>query len=699
MALAIGAHSLVYHEHLEGVSPLSTSGLTTQASGSTFLLFALTLTGNFSSISDNKGNSYTQVGTTQLFWGDGAEMRVFCCIDGDGGSNHIFSLTKTSPDLDFEATLMVVEVTGGATAIDDYAQAYSEASPLTAGNVTTTADDDMLILAAGPEWEGNNTPSSGYTELEDLNTGDAVILATVASRLAGAAGSWGGTITNQWEGPGPIFLIALKAGSSAIAGTVSAAAAAKTASATGQGAIAGTGAVVSAAATASGECVESVQGAGDASCAAATLNGSGSLNVTASAAAAAAPATAVASGDIVLTGAAEAEAAAASVTGVAQLLLAGAAAAYVAAMTTAATGSESAVATLTASTAATFASATGAIDNGAISCAVSAQVAGASASAVAAEVCSGALSAAVGAASLGTVATESSPAAIAASSSVATASAAGLDVASGAVSASASSATASVSGVQVVAGAAETATSVMALSGTVASIGVGAASDVTTVAQIAAASGDLLAISTVEASAALSVATMSGAVEFGGIWGSASCEAAPDEADVTCEELQRTTIVAVGAAFAATLLGTGDEAHESGSGSSAFYERLAALASRLLGGSGYGQVVRFSRYAPSVVSSGGGVSKGAATLISSANVVQLPIALGAKEFGQDKRVMDDVLASKEVRFLCVAAASMTFEPAPFDEVALAASTWRVTGVTAVNPAGTALVYQVAMVRL
>jgi len=252
VALAIGAHQLVYDVNLEGTSPLSTSGLTTQASGSTFLLVAFTPTGHFGSVSDNKSNSYTQVGTTQLFWDDGAEMRVFRCINGTGGSNHVFSLNKTSGNADAEATLIVVEITGGVTAVDDYAQAYDAEGPLTAGNVDTTASGSMLLLLAGPEWGGPSTFTAGYTKLDELTDAMVEIAAVSAYKLAGAAGSYEGVVNTMYDGPGPIFLVALKAGSSAITGTGSASAASAAASCSGQELLAGAVAANSGAAACSG---------------------------------------------------------------------------------------------------------------------------------------------------------------------------------------------------------------------------------------------------------------------------------------------------------------------------------------------------------------------------------------------------------------------------------------------------------------
>jgi len=190
VAVAIGAHSLVYHRQQvpPADSPLSTAGLTTQASGSTFLLVALTIQDSnsedgFDHVADNKSNTWTQVGTTQSFWGGGAFLRVFRCVGGTGGSNHVFSLYKTSQYPDYEATLCVVEVTG-AGAVDDFEQAYCTGNPIQTSNVTTTESGDMLLILAAPEWMGENTFASGWTKLDELDDLDDAVLAVVGHKTA-----------------------------------------------------------------------------------------------------------------------------------------------------------------------------------------------------------------------------------------------------------------------------------------------------------------------------------------------------------------------------------------------------------------------------------------------------------------------------------------------------------------------------------
>lgn len=682
MALAIGAHSLVYHVNLEGVSPLSTSGLTTQVSGSTFVLVALTLTGDFVSVSDNKSNTYVQVGTVQSYWGGGAELRVFCCIDGAGGSNHVFSLNKDEGREEYEATLIAIEVTGGVSEVDDYAQAYyeplnEEDDPLTAGNVTTSAAGSMLITAAGPHW-GGCTPGAGYTELEDLAVGDSLINAAAAYRVASAAGSYAGTMLTEWGAPGAIFLIALKEGSSAIAGTASVSAAAMTANATGQGAIAGTGAVVSAAAACSGSGTESVQGSAGVTMSAATATADGALATQANGASAAAAATAAGEGSEVvqasgggvsaaataagegvesIQGAGDASGSPATCAGTGFLVANVSGSAEAAPVAVAAEGAESSTSTVEASTASASGSAEGDVEIAGI----------------------------VGS--------------VAASSPGPTASMAGAVVVGGGAIADAGPVACAAIAVAGLAGTVESAAGIAGAVGAASLVASGAVHDAEASAHSASSSGVESTASVVELFVEPSIASATGVIQLSGIWGGVACSTVAPDAYGAGAELASGHIGAVARATSIDATGTLDIELAPSTLPSSFYSNMAALASRLLAGSQFGQVVSVSRYAPSVASAGGTVIKGAATSTSTANVVQLPIAIGAKEFGQDKRVMDDVLASKEVRFLVVAAASMTFEPAPFDEVALAGAKWRVSGVTAVNPAGTPLVYHVAMVRL
>lgn len=125
------------------------------------------------------------------------------------------------------------------------------------------------------------------------------------------------------------------------------------------------------------------------------------------------------------------------------------------------------------------------------------------------------------------------------------------------------------------------------------------------------------------------------------------------------------------------------------------YSALAATASRLIGDAG--QTVTFSRYSPEVDGITGRVIKGI-PLTSLASAIVLPASSGTGP-AFDNRLEELSTAGKQLRFLKVAAQGMTFEPRSLDEVTFDGSTWQVLGCTPINPAGTALVYGVGVVRL
>jgi hypothetical protein len=128
----------------------------------------------------------------------------------------------------------------------------------------------------------------------------------------------------------------------------------------------------------------------------------------------------------------------------------------------------------------------------------------------------------------------------------------------------------------------------------------------------------------------------------------------------------------------------------------ALYTKLAATASRLMGI--YGRSVTFYRYAPSIVGSTGTTTKGAATNTSTASAVVLPASKGTVE-AFDNRLENGSLVGRELRYIKVAAASITFEPKSLDEMSMDGSTWEVLGCTPVNPAGTPLVYGVGVAKI
>lgn len=104
MAINIGQHAAAAH-----ATVATTAGVTTQGSGSTFVLFCIYDSGSFTSVADSKGNTYASL-IAELNDGPGGfACRALYCENGTGGASHTFTLTAGLP------SVFMVEVTGGLT--------------------------------------------------------------------------------------------------------------------------------------------------------------------------------------------------------------------------------------------------------------------------------------------------------------------------------------------------------------------------------------------------------------------------------------------------------------------------------------------------------------------------------------------------------------------------------------------------------
>jgi len=212
--LAVGAHTYKNDVAGRGTNPMTTAAIATQATGSTFVVFAgagISGADAFLSLGDNQGNTYTQVGTAQPYATNQGELRAFVCNQPcQGGSGHTFSLYKTSSLAKWETVLFVVEVLGAPT-LDTFAQA--NLSTLSAGlTATTSRAGDMLLvcaLAASYGSPDRYTPSAGFTLLDDQTNGSNSLGGADAWELAGAPGAYTGTLTSSLASSGAIFLLAL----------------------------------------------------------------------------------------------------------------------------------------------------------------------------------------------------------------------------------------------------------------------------------------------------------------------------------------------------------------------------------------------------------------------------------------------------------------------------------------------------------
>jgi hypothetical protein len=189
--------------------------VTTQPSGSTFVLFVGYHQGEVAGYSDSQGNQYTPIGAPIAYsMSPGYFLAAFVCVRCKGGAGHTFSVNKVMGDSGDEATIFAVEVTGGPS-VDSFVQADSMTNPISAGSVTTKNAGELLLLCAlGNSFGGPDeyTASAGFTRLDEDTNGSTSMAGADAYEVAGAPGSYTGTLQSTYTMPAggsAAFLVAL----------------------------------------------------------------------------------------------------------------------------------------------------------------------------------------------------------------------------------------------------------------------------------------------------------------------------------------------------------------------------------------------------------------------------------------------------------------------------------------------------------
>jgi hypothetical protein len=140
-AVMVGAHGAA-------AAATATTGGATTTTGSTFAAFVCydATAGTITTAGDNKGNTYTAVGTPQTEL-TGALMQWYVCENGTGGAGHTFTFTTAN---DNYCSLFLVEITGAtATPLDKNAQGSTTGlQPWATVSTGTLAQADELILSA-----------------------------------------------------------------------------------------------------------------------------------------------------------------------------------------------------------------------------------------------------------------------------------------------------------------------------------------------------------------------------------------------------------------------------------------------------------------------------------------------------------------------------------------------------------------------
>jgi len=168
-----------------GANTTTTTSFTSTA-GSTIWVGVSDASGQGSlTISDNKGNTYTQIGTTRTS-GSGAQIRRYYCANIAGGAGHTVTATWGSNS---DATVHVLELAGVATAsLDSAASAQTDDNnpPWTVTSGTLAQADSIAIAMTGTAFNGTWSESSGFTVQTQEGDNNLYWTGCAASRVVAA---------------------------------------------------------------------------------------------------------------------------------------------------------------------------------------------------------------------------------------------------------------------------------------------------------------------------------------------------------------------------------------------------------------------------------------------------------------------------------------------------------------------------------
>jgi len=213
MTIAVGAHVSKHSTSL--VTVTTTNAVTSTASGSSFVVFTTTGGATAPTITDSKGNTYTQIGST-IAGGLGYCAAAYIKVNGTGGSSHTFTATTGTNE---NTSLYAVEVTGALTtaSIQDRSPAgiLDTASPYTTNltGATTQANELLLAFAATGTASGTETLTWGNSFTAIDAEGDANFSTGGDAQLVvSAMGSYQGSVTSSGAGTteAVMFILSLR---------------------------------------------------------------------------------------------------------------------------------------------------------------------------------------------------------------------------------------------------------------------------------------------------------------------------------------------------------------------------------------------------------------------------------------------------------------------------------------------------------
>ncbi len=211
-SLGVSDIQFIFTENVATTTQISTVPLTTQSTGS--VIVTSVGNGTFTALrapTDNKGNSYAQVGTAHtygvLYPDSGTALYADTTVTG--GANHV--ITAPQPQTGQEITFAAVEVRNASTV--NAVWNYPTSAPVTSVSVTTTGPAVLIAFWWG-DGDGsvphNAVPNNGFTVIGSVNAAGSLVQCFVATRTVAAAGTYNVTWTSTTDPGAQLYLVAVQ---------------------------------------------------------------------------------------------------------------------------------------------------------------------------------------------------------------------------------------------------------------------------------------------------------------------------------------------------------------------------------------------------------------------------------------------------------------------------------------------------------
>lgn len=156
-----------------GTSSVTTNSVTSQSSGSTFVIDVIfDSTTTVTSISDSKSNTYTLQGSTQTNNPGDVKTARYICVNGTGGATH--NATATFSAVGAVPSIFFTEIKGGLTSgiVDIHVQANGDSPPFTVASGTLAqANEYVLCLfssySSTPPTCSHSVTGDNFVKLEE----------------------------------------------------------------------------------------------------------------------------------------------------------------------------------------------------------------------------------------------------------------------------------------------------------------------------------------------------------------------------------------------------------------------------------------------------------------------------------------------------------------------------------------------------